>query len=242
MELPNPFKSQKIEISAWVLKEGENHRKNYMKVPIKPFEAMFNPNNFTVNYHKKVIDHKTLGVVKSGVPAAISKEPQSYNIKLLLDGTGVADTSLLGAIGFGSLGKSVKERIEHFKTICYAINPETHTSNFVKVKWGVVEFEGYLASLTINYTLFDQGGEALRAELDTTFISLQYEGDSKDVSSPDLTHTREVKAGDSLPLLAKEIYGSSRYYLLVAEANQLDDFRNLQPGMKLYFPPLEDQP
>jgi len=57
-------------------------------------------------------------------------------------------------------------------------------------------------------------------------------------SSPDLTHSRIVKNGDTLPLLSKEIYGSSSHYLWIAQQNQLDDFRNLTPGHRLFFPPL----
>ncbi|PON10328.1 hypothetical protein C2W62_50650, partial [Candidatus Entotheonella serta] len=58
-------------------------------------------------------------------------------------------------------------------------------------------------------------------------------------SSPDLSHTRLVKRGDTLPLLTKEIYGTSSHYLRVAQVNGLDDFRNLTPGQTLFFPPLE---
>jgi nucleoid-associated protein YgaU len=39
--------------------------------------------------------------------------------------------------------------------------------------------------------------------------------------------------------LCKEIYGSSAYYFRVAADNGLDDFRNLIPGQKLNFPPLQ---
>ncbi len=58
------------------------------------------------------------------------------------------------------------------------------------------------------------------------------------LSSPDLTHVRTVQAGDTLPLLCTSIYGSARHYLLVARHNGLDDFRQLQPGQQLQFPPL----
>ena len=82
----------------------------------------------------------------------------------------------------------------------------------------------------------------LRAELDTTFIQdqptaarLRAEGKN----SPDLTHVRIVQAHQTLPLLCQEIYGSPGYYLQVAAANGLDDFRNLRPGQQLVFPPLE---
>jgi len=57
-------------------------------------------------------------------------------------------------------------------------------------------------------------------------------------SSPDVSHSRVVKSGDTLPLLSKEIYGNASYYLRLAQANNLDDFRNLQPGQAIVFPPL----
>ena len=59
--------------------------------------------------------------------------------------------------------------------------------------------------------------------------------------SPDVTHVRLVKSGDTLPLLCLEIYGSSAYYLRVAADNGLDDFRNLVPGQRLYFAPLDGE-
>ena len=57
--------------------------------------------------------------------------------------------------------------------------------------------------------------------------------------SPDLTHLRVIKAGDKLPVLCNEIYGDPRLYLRVAQANGIDDFRNILPGMRIFFPPLE---
>ncbi|MGR9053652.1 MAG: LysM peptidoglycan-binding domain-containing protein, partial [Gammaproteobacteria bacterium] len=59
------------------------------------------------------------------------------------------------------------------------------------------------------------------------------------LSSPDLTHARMVLAGDTLPLMTERIYGTSKYYLRIAQINGLDDFRNLKPGSMLVFPPLE---
>jgi len=48
-----------------------------------------------------------------------------------------------------------------------------------------------------------------------------------------------VKAGDTLPLMCYLIYGDPKYYLAVAEANGLGNFRSLIPGMAIVFPPLE---
>jgi nucleoid-associated protein YgaU len=57
--------------------------------------------------------------------------------------------------------------------------------------------------------------------------------------SSDLTHRRVFKAGDNLPRLCQEIYGNPQLYLKVAQANGLDDFRNLAPGTAVLFPRLE---
>jgi hypothetical protein len=41
-----------------------------------------------------------------------------------------------------------------------------------------------------------------------------------------------------LPLMCYRIYGDSKYYIEVARFNNLNDFRNLNEGMQLKFPPL----
>jgi nucleoid-associated protein YgaU len=58
-------------------------------------------------------------------------------------------------------------------------------------------------------------------------------------SSPDLTHVREVKKGDTLPLMTFRIYGDSKYYLEVAKANNITNFRKLEVGQRIFFPPIE---
>jgi nucleoid-associated protein YgaU len=110
---------------------------------------------------------------------------------------------------------------------------------------GGLIFSCRLSSVNVTYTSFDRDGAPLRAELDINLIS---DEDAKkraaleNKTSPDLMHSRTVKNGDTLPLLAKEIYGSASYYLRVAQINGLDDFRNLTPGQELFFPPLDNQP
>jgi len=58
------------------------------------------------------------------------------------------------------------------------------------------------------------------------------------LSSPDLTHRVVVKDGDLLPLLTYQTYNDQTYYLQVARANRLKNFRRLEPGSTLVFPPI----
>jgi nucleoid-associated protein YgaU len=97
-----------------------------------------------------------------------------------------------------------------------------------------------LKSVDINYTTFDADGSPLHAELAAQFLedlAPKKKSALDNLLSPDLTHRRLVKAGDTLPLLCRDIYGTPEHYLRVAEANGLDDFRHLIPGQELLFPP-----
>ena len=57
-------------------------------------------------------------------------------------------------------------------------------------------------------------------------------------NSPDLTHLREVVEGDTLPMMCYKIYGDCKYYLQVAEYNEIVNLSYLKPGQIIEFPPL----
>jgi nucleoid-associated protein YgaU len=110
--------------------------------------------------------------------------------------------------------------------------------------WGDLVFECVLSKVDIKYTLFDRTGLALRAELNTTFIGSIEDAKrvkQEDKKSPDLTRERIVQAGDTLPLIASELYENPSYYLELARVNGLNHFRKLKPGTTLRLPPLGRQ-
>ncbi len=228
MFIPSLGKLQKMTIAA--LLRNDNTRKR--EDPTRRFEAMFNPASYTVVYRNHLRNDLTT-TSNAKDTAYAGQEPMSFSVRLLLDGTGVMDILPNASLGLEATG--VKNKVNRFLKFFYSPEEETHSPNRLHVSWGVVNFTGMMESVSINYTLFDQSGNPLRAELDITF---RCDHEPAHFSSPDLTHVRRVQAGDTLPLMAKEIYGSSRYYLLVADVNGLDDFRNLIPGTELFFPPL----
>ena len=86
-------------------------------------------------------------------------------------------------------------------------------------------------------------GTPLRADAKVTFkeyLSPEAIKLLANKNSPDLTHIRTVKAGDHLPLMCYHIYGHSKHYVEVAAINNLTDFRALEPGTQIVFPPLAD--
>jgi hypothetical protein len=227
--LADPFKLEKLKIVAYSDRERESL--------VSTFEAMFNPASFSQDYEVKYgVDQ---GVNSSGTEARFTlSKPQKLTIDLLLDGTGVDTMGLLSPFV-----KTVPERVSEFLDTAYHLNGTTHEPNFLVVQWGDgLAFSCRLKKVTIAYSSFDRGGNPLRAKLTVTVVSdatAETIAATESLTSPDVTHTRIVRGGDTLPLLAKEIYGSSDHYLFVARFNGLDDFRDLAPGRELAFPPLE---
>lgn len=116
-----------------------------------------------------------------------------------------------------------------------------HSTRYVQVVWGPLTIDTQVTSLDIQYLYFNRYGVPLRAKASLSLQGIQ-ESDIQErirnTQSPDLTHMRIVQAGENLPMLCHQIYNNPLYYIKVAEANGLSNFTNLQPGQKIYFPPV----
>lgn len=231
MLIKNPFGLEKLKIEVY----GNRLR---IGLPQNTFKVMFNPTTLSTR-HENVFQ-KLQGINTSGRRAMYSHtQSEELTLELIIDGTGVTDTGIATIIGLGS--KSVAKQVDTLLTQCFYLDGKLHEPRFLKLRWGVLNLDCRMHSVDIKYSLFDKNGAPLRAELTAVFVEdmdpakrVRKEGKS----SPDLSHSRIVKKGDTLPLLAKEIYGSASYYLWVAKQNKLDNFRELTPGQQLVFPPL----
>ena len=124
---------------------------------------------------------------------------------------------------------AVAAQIKHFEATVFNVLGETHAPNYLLILWGTLVFKCRLQNMTINYKLFSPEGLPLRATVNATFKEVANEEESNkrmNKNSPDLTHLVTVKEGDKLPLMAKQIYQDERYYIAVAQANNLIQFRN----------------
>jgi hypothetical protein len=196
-----------------------------------------NPESYSQKIEIKYSDKQAQGT--SGKQPKFTKiEPQKMDFELLYDRTGVINGAVAGELG-------VDEDIEALRKLIIEYKGESHRPRFVSIYWGTLHFDGCLESMDISYKLFNAQGAPLRAIVKTTFIGSIEEKKrvaKEDASSPDLTHIRTVTAGETLPLMCYNIYGDSRYYQEVARVNGLDNFRYLEAGLQLKFPPLADTP
>ena len=121
------------------------------------------------------------------------------------------------------------------------INKDSHEPNFLKIVWGKgLRFFCQLQSATVKYDLFNQLGQPIRATITANFIEVPENGkvNTSRLQSPDLTKLYQVKAGDTLYNIAKKEYNSESFYLQIAQANDLKNYRKLVPGQRLILPPI----
>ncbi|WP_338864545.1 hypothetical protein [Myxococcus stipitatus] len=203
---------------------------DYSGQPISQFEAFINPNEITLAYEMEYDSAQGSGTTNSRMNFKKVK-PGDMSLTFFIDGTGASGRPA-----------SVQDKVEQFQTVT-GYNGNIHRPNYLKVGWGTLQIKRcVLKSASIAYKMFQPDGVPLRAVITANFTDNSDDQTRVAMAqdqSPDLTHFRLVKAGDDLPSLCHQIYGDPRLYLQVARANGIDDFRNLVPGTKLRFPPLE---
>ena len=201
-----------------------------------PYEVQINPETYNFSYSIEYLDDKQ-------APGSVGLEhkfkrinPAEISFDFLFDGTGVIDNGSKSNI-------DIMDDIESFKNILIGYSGKSHRTHFVKISGGKLDiFQGVVTALEISYKVFRSDGTPLRAVAKAKFRSVHTKEETigiKRNNSPDLTHIRDIKAGDNLLLLTKDIYGTSDYYLQIAKINKLKNFRYLEPGTQIIFPPLD---
>jgi len=220
---------QKLTITVCTVDDGK------ISVGSDRFEVMLNPSSYS---HRRSIEYdekRTLGQAGSD-PRFAAMGEETVSFELVLDGTGAVPPS-----GPGGRLQPVKDQIRALTGIVHRYRGNHHEPSVVRLLWGSFVFFGRLRSMGTEYTLFQPEGDPLRAKVRLEFVGFMSKEEEALVanrSSPDLSHKVVVRAGDTLPLLCYRIYRDSAYYLDVARYNGLTDFRTLEPGTTIDFPPL----
>ncbi|MEO1049698.1 MAG: peptidoglycan-binding protein [Bacteroidota bacterium] len=199
----------------------------------KSFEVKLNPTEYSRNFQIKYNDDEAQGD-SARSPKFNSYDCEEMSFKFMLDSTGAVNPLSY---------EPVVDQIKNLTETVYNYDGSEHEPSYVEILWGTLIFRGRLSKMSVKYPLFKPSGEPIRAEVDISFKSFidnKEKAAAASNSSPDLTHVVTIKEGDTLPLLCFSIYKDSGYYLQVAEANGLKNFRALEPGDKIFFPPLVD--
>ena len=222
------FKLEMLKVKAF--KDAERQQ----QASPSEFEAMFNPSSLKQSHAVKWSGRQGIG--SSARQARYQRsEPPVLDLKLVLDATGVHE------MGSAPSRKSVSEQVDVFMDVAWRYNGDIHQPNYLLVEWGTISLPCRLTHVDVTYDTFDRDGTPLRAELAVRLVADEETGKRtrQEQKASALTHSRVVRAGDTLPLLTKEVYGSAERFLDVARHNDLDSVRSLEPGRKISFPPID---
>ena len=208
----------------------------YNKQVGEPFVAMFNPNKYSLKYEIEYGERQASGTA-ANAPSFSNMKSQELSLEFFLDGTGAA----------AGEKEDVQDKVDEFLEKSYEYDGEIHRSRYLRLIWSSLVFDCVLSSADINYNLFDSTGKPLRAKITAKFLGFvndELRERLMDTSSPDLTHLWTVNGKERIDSLTFHIYKTPNYYIDVAAANGLINFRKLKAGDQLVFPPVvkEERP
>ncbi len=215
------------------------------------FTAMYNPTSLSIQRGQKTAEKDSPESPVNPIQV-LSSNNSSFSVELFFDGTGASTSGgIAGAIGAVAAaealsGKLVTNAIDKFFEATLTMDNASHDSRFLEVIWGDgFYFPCKLTSATSNYLLFNQDGNPIRATINVSFVQTPSDkvapnlgGKKSSFQSPDITKTHLVVAGDTIYNIAKNEYENESFYLQIAEANDLKNYRRLIPGQTLILPPI----
>jgi nucleoid-associated protein YgaU len=121
------------------------------------------------------------------------------------------------------------------------IDPILHAPPPVIFVWGKLRFRAVIERLTQRFTMFKENGVPVRATLNVTFKEYKTIAEQLDkipLESSDWTKRRVIAEQDSLSLIAAVEYEDPAVWRVIADANEIDNPRVLEPGREIRLPPL----
>jgi len=122
------------------------------------------------------------------------------------------------------------------------IDSELHAPPPVLFVWGPLHFKAVIERLTQRFTMFREDGFPVRATLNVTFKeykTIEEQLSEQPLCSSDWTKRRVLAQNDRLCLIAAIEYEDPAVWRVIADANDIENPRLLQPGQEIRLPPLE---
>lgn len=204
---------------------------NVSSPQMRPVYVQFNPTEYGIDGGASYAEVQVPGL-QTPLLQFVRGEMETLNLELFLDST---DTR-----GSENANDELADRLERIRSFV-RIDGKLHAPPVCRFEWGRLQFQGVVTSLREKFTLFDERGDVMRARV--TLALKKYEAVEVQLrklklSSPDRTHVRVVRQGETLARIAEEVYGNARLWRFIAEANGIDRPRFLAPGTTLRIPAL----
>jgi nucleoid-associated protein YgaU len=203
----------------------------------KTIAVLFNPSEYSF---ERSNSYKAVPVPGLGTPLIqfVNGESDSLSMELFLDDY----TDPLGPTSSApGLPSSVAKRLKELFQLL-EIDRSLHAPSPVRFNWGPLEFFAVIEKLSRKVTKFQPDGTPARATVSVVFKeyrSLQRQLREPRRESADRSKRRVFTSDKSLWLFAAEEYDSPYEWPRIAEANDLDDPRDVKAGDWLILPPME---
>jgi nucleoid-associated protein YgaU len=190
----------------------------------EPIEVMFNPTEYSRN---KSVQYGEQSIAGQGTPVTqfVSGEAETLSMELFFD-TSEERMDVTEETG----------KLDQLLTIDDSIGAPPYCT----FDWGGLNFTAVLKSADKQFTMFRADGTPLRARVSVTFKEYRPPSTgqtSANGSGPDTASQRTVTEGETLWGIAKEEYGDPTAWTRIAESNDIEDPRSLEPGTTLTIPP-----
>jgi nucleoid-associated protein YgaU len=204
----------------------------------KVITVLFNPTQYSFD---RANSYKAIPVPGLGAPLLqfVNGESDQLSMELFLDDytDPKGPTSLLQ-----KESEPVVKRLTDL-TKLLEIDRDLHAPPPVRFNWGPMEFEAIIEKLSRKVTVFHPDGTPARATLTISFKeyrTLRQQLEDPRRESADKTKRRVVVGREQLWMLAAREYDDATQWVRIAQANDLDDPRDIQPGDWLILPPIEN--
>lgn len=193
--------------------------------PTHDIETLFNPAEYELS---KAVKYGTKDIAGLSTPVTqfASGEAQTLSMELFFD------TS--------EEGRAVTEVTDELEGLV-SVDGDLHAPPTCRFVWGSLTFKAVVESLDRSFTRFMPSGEPVRERVNVAFREYRTPKEQRDAEpffSPDTTTVREVTGDETLWLVAADEYGDPGKWRRIAEANDLDNPRDLRQGQTLVVPEL----
>jgi len=186
----------------------------------------FNPPEYGI---KRSVNYGELKASGSGASSQqfVNRSADTLSMELFFD-TSEAQTDVRS------------EYVDKLDTLA-SVDPELHAPPLCQFVWGDgLSFTALVSSLDKTFTRFLPSGVPVRARVNVTFTECKPSDYRRELKpeSTDKTKAWTVTEGDTLWLIADEEYGDPGHWRTIADANDIDNPRAVEPGESLELPPL----
>jgi nucleoid-associated protein YgaU len=197
----------------------------------------FNPKEYSIQKSATWNRPTNKSAKSSTKPEFGGVQPQSVTMELFFDDWENSDADLL---------KDTKTLLDWLKPTNESINKKKPQPQILKFQWGsnhsLSEFQGFLKSVSVKYTMFKPDGKPVRATANISLEEVPKDPEGTNPTSGAIAGRRTyvLGAGDSLHSIAYAEYGDPALWRALALFNGIDDPLRMVPGTRLLLPSADE--